>query len=35
MLISIFNLLGQMRYRWNRYHSYIVNIDFLNNLVQN
>ena len=26
----IFNLLGQMRYRWNRHHSYIVNIVFLN-----
>ena len=23
-----------MRYRWNRHHSYIVNIVFLNNLVQ-
>ena len=23
-----------MRYRWNRHHSYIVNIAFLNNLVQ-
>ena len=35
ILILIFNLLGQMRYRWNRHHSYIVNIVFLNNLVQN
>ena len=33
--ILIFNFSTQMRYRWNRYHSQIVNIVFLNYLVQN
>ena len=32
--ILIYNFLRQMRYRWNRHHSYIVNIVFYNNLVQ-
>ena len=35
ILILISKFLRQMRYRWNRHHSYIVNIVFLNNLVQN
>ena len=30
--ILISNFLRQMRYRWNRHHSYIVNIVFSNNL---
>ena len=34
ILILISNFLRQMRYRWNRHYSYIVNIVFLNNLVQ-
>ena len=34
ILIVISNFLRQMRYRWNRHHSYIVNIVFLNNFVQ-
>ena len=34
ILILISNFLRQMRYRWNCHHSYIVNIVFLNNLVQ-
>ena len=33
--ILIFNFSTQTRYRWNRYHSQIVNIVFLNYLVQN
>ena len=33
-VILISNFLRQMRYRWNCHHSYIVNIGFLNNLVQ-
>ena len=32
--ILIYNFLRQMRYPWNRHHSYIVNIVFLNNVVQ-
>ena len=31
--ILIYNFSRRMRYRWNRHHSYIVNIEFLNNLV--
>ena len=34
ILILISNFLRQMRYRWNRHDSYIVNILFLNNLLQ-
>ena len=34
ILFLISNFLRQMRYRRNRHHSYIVNIVFLNNLVQ-
>ena len=34
ILNLISNFIRQMRYRWNRHHSYIVNIAFLNNLVQ-
>ena len=34
ILILISNFLRQMRYHWNRHHSYIVNIVFLNNSVQ-
>ena len=32
--MRIYNFLRQMRYRWNRHLSYIVNFVFLNNLVQ-
>ena len=32
--ILISDFLRQMRYRWNRRHSYITNIVFLNNLVE-
>ena len=35
ILILISNFLRQMRYRWNRHHSYIMNIVFLNNFLTN
>ena len=34
ILILISKFLRHMRYYWNRHHSYILNIVFLNNLVQ-
>ena len=32
--VLLYNFLRENRYRWNRHHLYIVNIVFLNNLVQ-